>query len=214
MTANCYPAFHIQSMIWATDDVGMELMLFRRRWEETDNPGPENLIEGMSRPGVALQGCYNDRNAAIGAEVGATSAIRNAGYEVSALMAAFHKFGGKPPPSSTSSSSSSSSASPTPTSSSGDDDSNSAHDETLEPLMSEKPQPGRNYWTDCLAGEGAGDVLFNGMYFGGNVHPYETVFMKANRDVDPTTLRLLTEWHREGSANDGDGGGSWNVCGS
>ena len=93
-------------MIWATDDVGMELMLFRRRWEETDNPGPENLIEGMSRPGVALQGCYNDRNAAIGAEVGATSAIRNAGYEVSALMAAFHKYGGKPPPSSTSSSSS------------------------------------------------------------------------------------------------------------
>ncbi len=27
MTGNCWPQFHVQSMIWATDDVGMELML-------------------------------------------------------------------------------------------------------------------------------------------------------------------------------------------
>ena len=189
-------------MIWATDDVGMELLLFQRDWEKTDVPRPVPQIEGASRPGVALQGCYNDRGAAIGAEVGATGAIQNAGYEVSALMAAFHKYGGKPPPSS---SSSSSSSTPSPT---------SLSVSSVDDELSAKPQPGQNYWTDCALGAGAGDVLFNGQYFGGNVHPYETVFMKANRDVDPTTLNLLTEWHREGSANDGNGGGSWDVCGA
>lgn len=41
------------------------------------------------------------------------------------------------------------------------------------------------------------DVLFEGEYFGVNVHPFETVFLKSNRDVDPLGLQRHSEWMRE-----------------
>jgi hypothetical protein len=50
------------------------------------------------------------------------------------------------------------------------------------------------YGAGCDATEN-GDVLRNGKYYGTNVHPYETIFIKANRDIDPVLLRRLTEWH-------------------
>ncbi|RYP26188.1 hypothetical protein DL767_008140 [Monosporascus sp. MG133] len=34
-----------------------------------------------------------------------------------------------------------------------------------------------------------------GAYFGTNVHPYEAVFFKANRGIDPRTFDLLAAWH-------------------
>lgn len=40
-----------------------------------------------------------------------------------------------------------------------------------------------------------GDLLFNNKYAGTNVHPYETIFQKTNRGVDPITVQRLTEWH-------------------
>ncbi|RYP21193.1 hypothetical protein DL765_002332 [Monosporascus sp. GIB2] len=154
MTVNCRPQMHVQSMVWATDSAGMELLLYPRRDES----------EGDGGRLVALQGCYDEKDVAIGAEVGATAAIRGAGYEVDAMMAAFHG--------------------------------------------------GSSGWDYCESeagiGASAGDVLFDGAYFGTNVHPYETVFFKANRGIDPRTLDLLSAWHQSGHM----GNGSWEACGS
>lgn len=51
------------------------------------------------------------------------------------------------------------------------------------------------------------DFWYSGRYFGANIHPYETVFMKANRDIDPVLLDRLTEWHLRGNMT------SWDTCG-
>ena len=39
------------------------------------------------------------------------------------------------------------------------------------------------------------DILYDKKYYGANIHPYETVFIKANRDIDPTLLEDMTKWH-------------------
>lgn len=46
--------------------------------------------------------------------------------------------------------------------------------------------------------KGTGDVLYDGGYFGINVHPFETIFMKTNRNIGPVALEKLTSW-MEGS---------------
>lgn len=51
------------------------------------------------------------------------------------------------------------------------------------------------------------DFLYRDRYLGTNVHPYETVFMKANREIDPVLLEKLTEWHLSGNMT------SWQTCG-
>ncbi|KAK6509776.1 hypothetical protein TWF481_004506 [Arthrobotrys musiformis] len=52
-----------------------------------------------------------------------------------------------------------------------------------------------------------GDILLEKAYFGGNVHPYETIFQKANRGFGQNVLDKLTEW------TDLAGYSSWEVCG-
>lgn len=39
------------------------------------------------------------------------------------------------------------------------------------------------------------DFQWNNKYYGTNIHPYESIFQKANRDIDPIQLSRLTEWH-------------------
>lgn len=51
------------------------------------------------------------------------------------------------------------------------------------------------------------DFLYKDAYLGTNVHPYETIFMKANREIDPTLLSRLTEWHLKANMT------SWDTCG-
>jgi len=51
-----------------------------------------------------------------------------------------------------------------------------------------------------------GDVLTDHAYFGTNVHPYETIFLKSNRDIDPTNLEKMTEWV------EGSGYSSYDYC--
>ncbi|KAI0128398.1 hypothetical protein BJ170DRAFT_701313 [Xylariales sp. AK1849] len=154
MTANCLPKYHIQSMIWATDRTGMELLLF-------PPPGSSTKDKyGEPSDMVAMEGCYNDMHKAIHGEIGATAVIQKAGHKVDALMAAFHKSG--------------------------------------------------DYEEECKENP-VEDILWNGQYYGANIHPYETVFMKANRDIDPTLVNLLTEWHLQGTMN-GTFAGSWDVC--
>ncbi|KAK2050798.1 hypothetical protein LZ31DRAFT_580942 [Colletotrichum somersetense] len=63
----------------------------------------------------------------------------------------------------------------------------------------------KNYIEECDTSQN-GDVLRNGRYFGTNVHPYETIFIKANRDIDPTLIQHLTTWQQASSFN------SYSVC--
>jgi hypothetical protein len=66
----------------------------------------------------------------------------------------------------------------------------------------------REYIAECDTSQN-GDLLNDHGYFGSNVHPYETVFLKANRGIDPTLMNHLTEWHRSMASH-----ASWAVCGS
>ncbi|KAJ0161329.1 hypothetical protein CTA2_6395 [Colletotrichum tanaceti] len=47
----------------------------------------------------------------------------------------------------------------------------------------------------CKAHPESSDMLWDKKYSGSNIHPYETIFIKANRDVDPALLKAMTEWH-------------------
>jgi hypothetical protein len=149
MTANCVPRMHIQSMIWATDSVGMGLLL---------HP-PENYTSapdfyGEATDPVGLSTCFTTLKKAVHAEIGSTALITDSGYEVEALLAAWHMSG-----------------------------------ETFEDWCKREP---------------VDDFLWHGHYFGGNVHAYETLFMKANRDMDPDLLAKLTEWHSNNGVSSRD----------
>lgn len=59
----------------------------------------------------------------------------------------------------------------------------------------------------CDKKESQIDTLSNGGYFGSNVHPYELIFAKANRGIDEGLLSHLTEWHYAMNET------SWDSCG-
>lgn len=50
------------------------------------------------------------------------------------------------------------------------------------------------------------DPFKPGSYFGADVHPYETIFYKANRGLDDTLLGLFTDWHLQMNES------SWDKC--
>ncbi len=61
--------------------------------------------------------------------------------------------------------------------------------------------------TYCEKNGNPDDVLYDKHYYGANVHPYETIFIKANRNIDPTLLEDMTKWHLEQPTT------SWDTCG-
>ncbi|KAL1890610.1 hypothetical protein Sste5346_008126 [Sporothrix stenoceras] len=140
LTANCYPRPHVQSMIFATDSVGMAVLLD----PEHATTGVDDKY-GASNDTVGLSGCYSSHRAAVHSEIGLATLIQNAGYSVDVMMAAFHQ------------------------------------ETSLEAY--------------CNATDNKGDVLNNDDYFGLNLHPYETIFFKTNRKIDPVAIKMLTEWH-------------------
>ncbi|KAH8901746.1 hypothetical protein GQ53DRAFT_674961 [Thozetella sp. PMI_491] len=140
-TFSCGPRPHAQSMVWATDSVGMAILLDRKLaleqsvddfWATAENP-------------VGLSGCYENRSVAVHAEIGTTRLIRSQGYEIDVMMTAFQ----------------------------------------AEPDIE----------TYCEVHNGTGDVMYNGSYFGANLHPYEAIFAKTNRGIDEVLMRVLTQWH-------------------
>ncbi|KAK0722321.1 hypothetical protein B0T26DRAFT_674041 [Lasiosphaeria miniovina] len=157
MTANCWPRFHVQSMIWATDSVGIDLLLNPPPSTNSSSKAATAAADqfGDATQPVGLAGCYDGWDAAVHAEVGATALIRDAGYEVDVMMAAFHA--------------------------------------------------SANYIDECDSSAN-GDVLRPGAYFGTDVHPYELVFMKTNRGVNPVQVGRLTEWHLARNLT------SWETC--
>ncbi|KAK6538095.1 hypothetical protein TWF694_010979 [Orbilia ellipsospora] len=121
MTYNCKKDIdippHVSSMIWATDRIGLEILLQ-----------------------AGLKTCFKDKVEAIDLEIFASTRIQDAGYQVDALMTAFHTDLG--------------------------------------------------YQADCHHD----DVNWEGGYFGMNLHPYDTMFLKANRGVAENVLTMFTDW--------------------
>ncbi|CAD6440023.1 16725300-4642-46ba-b890-d2acf0ccf584 [Sclerotinia trifoliorum] len=190
MTANCEPEFHIQSMIWATDSKGIETLLFPSKDVLAKLPpqpmhaikGPFNASEKYT-PGI--NNCFRSFNGAINAEIGVTALMRTAGYGVEAIMSAFHGVG------------------------------NGKDEEVFEKERGDHRHHHKDFGEDSYEKQdkssdlmseyerfcgstGTGDVLYDGGYFGINVHPFETIFMKTNRNIGPVALEKLTDW-MEGS---------------
>ncbi|PQE22249.1 Asparagine synthetase protein [Rutstroemia sp. NJR-2017a WRK4] len=181
MTANCQPAMHVQSMIWATDLTGMETLLYPTKSTIQNLPelpyfritGPQDAPEELHPPGI--NSCFHSRNAAVNAEIRAASLMKAAGYESDAMMSAFHGYG-------------------------------IAHDSRLNPQEPKGADTRKSYlerWCDLV---NTGDVLWNGAYFGTNVHPFEMIFAKSHRDIDNIALERLTSWM------DGSGFSSYKYC--
>ncbi|KAI1378298.1 hypothetical protein F4677DRAFT_466083 [Hypoxylon crocopeplum] len=147
MAADCLPQYHLQSMIWATDYIGMELLLCPP--------------EGLSVPEVYYDSAHavtlsEEKERAILCEVECTAAIKQAGYKTDVLMTAFREF---------------------------KDDEGIC---TIGPIK---------------------DVLWDTEYSIANLHPYETVFVKADLYTDSIPVARLTEWHQSRNMN-----GSWKKC--
>jgi hypothetical protein len=123
---------HVQSMIWATDSVGLPIIL-----------EPEGIGE-----------CFDSLQSAMGGETRTTPHLRSKGYEVDVMLSIF--------------------------------------------------QTERNYkYIDC---KNPDDFLFQDSYFGFNVHPYETLFVKSHRGVEDNMLEKLSAWQ------DMSGYTSYDVC--
>jgi hypothetical protein len=141
MTLNCEYRPHVQSMILATDDIGMSILLD----PSLALTASVDDYWGSSSDPVGLSACYNHHHKAVHAEIGTTALIRSQGYDVDVMMTAFH--------------------------------SETSIDEY------------------CKVNSGSKDPLYTNGYFGTNVHPYETIFAKGNRNIDSVLLDRLTVWH-------------------
>ncbi|EFX04719.1 hypothetical protein CMQ_1647 [Grosmannia clavigera kw1407] len=163
LSLNCGPRPHVQSMIWATDSVGMAILLDP---ELAHSVGRTDSFANRKSP-VGLTPCYSDWRAAVHAEIGTTELIQSQGYDVDVLMTAYQGHGGK---------------------------------------HGKHGRKATKAYCDTLD-EIADPFTLQG-YFGSNIHPYETVFAKANRDIDLPLLEHLTLWHMNMNHT------AWNMCGS
>jgi hypothetical protein len=150
MSYNCLPGTHVQSMIFATDTIGIEILL---KGDPTDTSNTTDMIwaneAGNPESLLGLSSCYTERFKAISAEISLTNLIHRAKYNVSVLQKAASSY----------------------------------------PSFYENCSNGRD--TDWRW-----------------VTPYETIFVKANRDmnIDPTLVRKLTLLHFKSNYT------SWEVC--
>lgn len=150
-TINCEPAPHLQSMLWATDEVGMSILLD----PELAYSVPADDHWGTKDTPVGLSFCHQTMDQAVHTEIGSTRLILSQGYEVDALMTAY--------------------------------------------ASATSPQ---DY---CKNGQFE-DILYDHKYYGSNVHPYETVYIKSNRNIDQVLLDKMTEWHLSWNIS------SWDSC--
>jgi hypothetical protein len=145
MTLNCRPLVHVQSMIWAIDRVGLEILLFpseelQQKLKSSLKPFKDSEpVPPMEIPGI--NHCPHEYWKAVTVEVHATPLIQAAGYTVDSMMYASH--------------------------------------------MSE------HYIDECA---NYPDPLYEGSYFGTDIHPFDTIFAKANRGTNQKVVDRLTEW--------------------
>lgn len=105
LSLNCWPTPHVQSMVWATDREGIELLLHppaatsprHDEWmerlftHEDDFPRPKDYrpaAPGWAEPGLGT--CFADRQEAVEAEIAATGIVLGAGKKVEVMLTLFH----------------------------------------------------------------------------------------------------------------------------
>ncbi|KAK7704142.1 hypothetical protein SLS64_008700 [Diaporthe eres] len=152
-TANCQPSPHVQSMLWATDDIGMGILLDPALAHSV----PQDDHWGTVDDPVGLSFCHETMDAAVHSELGSTRLITSQGYAVDVLMTAYEL------------------------------------------------SAGAGIEEYCKNGQFE-DILYDKKYYGTNIHPYETVFIKANRDIEPVLVQKLSDWHLR------NGVSSWDTC--
>jgi hypothetical protein len=85
-TYNCW-GHHIQSMVLATDIVGLQIILAGNATDTTYETDPQWEDQwGNPNSLVGLTGCYNTKYKAVSAEMSVTHLIKKAGYNISVLM--------------------------------------------------------------------------------------------------------------------------------
>jgi hypothetical protein len=150
MSYSCIVTRHVQSMIIATDNIGIDILLGGDPTDTSNTPDILHAQEyGNPDSLLGLSTCYTTRYRAVSAEISLTNLIYKAGYNVSVLMTA---------------------ASTSP-----------------------------SFYEHCTIPEGW-EFL--------DVHPYESLFVKANRDIymDPSIIKKLTNIHYKLNYS------SWEVC--
>ncbi|OWP01189.1 hypothetical protein B2J93_5469 [Marssonina coronariae] len=93
LTMNCRPRVHIQSMMWATDRVGMEILLFPsaslvEKYKEILGDRDTAPVPKMKVAGI--NSCPHDYWDAVAVEVYATGLLQTAGFKVNPIMMAYH----------------------------------------------------------------------------------------------------------------------------
>lgn len=163
LTYNCHTGKgHIQSSLWATDDVGMSYMLT-----------PDGIDE-----------CFGGFNAAVAGEVRMTPWLRSNGFEVDAFEMAFHWNDGAVRRKKNNM---------TMLPNGKYEGDNYALTDwnigmTVDPAtIDPNPQP----WDVGCGGE---DSNSDKGYFGIDLSPWEIMFIKTDRDINPLMYRLATEW--------------------
>lgn len=165
MTLNCNPIPHVQSMIWATDSLGMQILLRPSKKLESDTQvylakhlattlGKDPLrkhVAPFTKAGI--NSCPHTHQEAVALEVYATPLIKTAGYDVDAIMLAYH-----------------------------------SKSDMCAPEAQKR------------------DVLHKGGYWGINLHPFDSIFAKTNRKIQPEVVARLSEWV------DGESYTSYDYC--
>jgi hypothetical protein len=150
MTYDCQPHCFVQSMIIATDSIGMNILLNGKTLGLNNEPDADTYINTDSLTG--LSACYSIKWRAISAEISLTNLIHAASYKSNVLMTA--------------------------------------------------ASASKTYVNDSTVN----DVLSPGTYYGIDVHPYETIFFKANREISRGVIDKLTRIHDRAGYN------SWKAC--
>ena len=94
MTLGCRPLAHVQSMIWATDRIGLETLLFpsatlvEKFKSELPPHDSSHPVPPWESPGINF--CPHEYWKAVAAEVYATPLLRSAGYKIDVMMTAYH----------------------------------------------------------------------------------------------------------------------------
>ncbi|KAH7321926.1 hypothetical protein BKA65DRAFT_482355 [Rhexocercosporidium sp. MPI-PUGE-AT-0058] len=182
ITANCWPTFHIQSMIWATDRIGIETLLFP----------PQKALDYLSTHPIKLPPASKDIDMTTSTSTSTpsndpssppiTDAKRSPTpktpriHQAPGINSCFHNYD---------------------TAVAAEVSSTSlirAAGYKVDAMMS--AYHGIAEYEEGRTCEKNHDLLWEGKYFGINVHPFETVFMKANRDVAPLVLERHSQWMR------------------
>lgn len=196
MAYNCHSLVgHVQSMIWATDKTGIDLILTK---------------DGIGE-------CFAEIGRAMDAEVRTTQMLRENGYEVDSFLQIYHsedkeakwarmrakmnagkeqfkRVADAPAPAQPSSTSK-------PILHPDDDISAKTQDYDAQLLSDENGAPGY-MWRECKEEDWLGPHSYAGSF----VHPYENLFYKSHRGIGEQVLGNLTEWVNEQGTN------SWDVC--